>query len=133
MKANRFADFGKWLTTAGGIQPGKTYRFEALYRPENIAREDVSVAVILSWCKRRELQSADPKGLCWEVIAKDGWRTVGRSFEAPEGVRSVRVERDYEKVWGVPTTIDGRNVGCHVRKTCSRVSFRTWTRTVRNG
>jgi hypothetical protein len=50
MKANRSADFGKWLTTAGGIQPGKTYHFEALYRPENIAREDVSVAVILSWC-----------------------------------------------------------------------------------
>ena len=61
MKANRSADYGKWLTTAGGIQPGKTYHFEALYRPENIAREDVSCRCDSVLVQRRELQSADPK------------------------------------------------------------------------
>ena len=41
--------------------------------------------------------------------------------------------REHEKVWGAPAAIDGRKPVCQERKTCSSVSFRTWTRTVRNG
>jgi hypothetical protein len=92
LKARNFSSFGKWSTAVPGIDGGKTYRFEVMFRSEQVENLDTSVAAILSWFK-------DPEGR--QLIRKDyadgmsggaTWMKIFRTLEAPWDCRSLRVE-----------------------------------------
>lgn len=92
LKARNFSSFGKWSTAVLGVDGGKTYRFEVMFRPEQVENLETSVAAILSWFK-------DPEGR--QLIRKDyadgmsggvTWMKIFRTLEAPAECRSVRVE-----------------------------------------
>jgi len=93
MKGNRFPSYGKWMAVARGIQEGKSYKFEVGYRPDRVEKEEVSIAVILSWCNDDAGQKPIQRDYADGVRKSAGrWRRISRTLQAPEGSRSVRVE-----------------------------------------
>lgn len=91
LRATNFASYGKWMAAVPGIQGGRNYRFEVQYRPEKIADEGVSVAVVLSW------STAEGKQLQRDYVdrvtpAADGWRTASRTLRSPDAAHAVSVE-----------------------------------------
>ncbi len=91
LQSKRFPAYGKWITSATGIQAGKYYRFSVLYKTQKVSDESVSVAAILSWigAKSRALQrdfadSVEPQ--------PGGWVRLHRTLRAPEGSGSATIE-----------------------------------------
>jgi hypothetical protein len=76
MRARRFADYGKWIAVARGIEPGRYYRFETYYRPEGIAAEETSVAAVLSWCRDEDGKTAVQRDYAETAPAENGCRRV---------------------------------------------------------
>lgn len=92
MKATRFACYGKWTTVARNVRPEETYRFDVLYKPQDVEKEDVSVAAILSWCKDNHGETPIQRDYADRVSQADGWRRLSRTLQAPKDAQSVRVE-----------------------------------------
>ncbi len=92
MKSDRFSCYGKWITVVRSIQAGKSYKFQVLYRPEKVEKEDVSIAAILSWCKDDNGEKPIQRDYADRVSAVDGCRAIARILQAPEDARSVRIE-----------------------------------------
>lgn len=94
LEADQFASYGKWTALAQPITSGKYYRFQVEYKPRNIPNEDVSVAVILSWCKDADCKAAPvQRDYVDKVAGTDGeWRKLERTLAAPEGAVAARVE-----------------------------------------
>ena len=92
MRCPRFESYGKWIATVPAVQPGRAYQFDVLFRTENVANEDVSVAAILTW------HATSGKGLVQRDYADavsdagGGWKRAARLLRAPEGAGSVSVE-----------------------------------------
>jgi predicted amidohydrolase len=84
--------YGSWVAVVAGIAGGTTYEFEALYRPLNVPREDVSVAAIVSWCGGESGENAIQRDYADRAAARDGWTRVSRTLTAPKGARSARIE-----------------------------------------
>ena len=74
MRCPRFESYGKWIATVPAVQPGRAYQFDVLFRTENVANEDVSVAAILTW------HAASGKGLVQrdyaDAVSDAGDRTL---------------------------------------------------------
>lgn len=92
LAASRREAFGKWESVATGLQPGRTYQFEVWYRPEGIKQAQVSVPIILTWCKDDNGKSMVQRDFVDRVWSYGAWRRAARTLEAPAGVKSVRVE-----------------------------------------
>ncbi len=92
MKANRFACYGKWTTVVPDMRPGKSYKFRVFYEAEQVDKEDVSVAAIISWCKDDSGQKPLQRDYADEVSAVDEWRLIARTLQAPKEAQSVKVE-----------------------------------------
>ena len=92
MRAKGFACYGKWTTVVHNVQPGRSYRFEALYKAEKVQKEDVSIAAILSWCKDDSGQQPVQRDYADGVSAANGWRRITRTLLSPEGAQSVKIE-----------------------------------------
>jgi predicted amidohydrolase len=91
LRSSRFEQYGKWIAVAPAIEAGKHYRFDALFRPENITSEDVSVGAILTW------RQASGRAVQRDYVetagsTAGGWRQASRTVKAPEGAQSVAVE-----------------------------------------
>jgi predicted amidohydrolase len=77
---------------ARNVRPEETYRFDVLYKPENVEKEDVSIAAILSWCSddhgKKPVQRDYADG-----VPEDGeWRRINRTLQAPKDAHSVQIE-----------------------------------------
>src|SRR5947208_9769173 len=92
LESRRFADFGKWATVVPGIKAGAVYRFEVLYQPRQVQQEDVSVAVILSWCADDRGALPVQRDYVDQITQINGWRRASRTLKAPEKSRSLKVE-----------------------------------------
>jgi len=90
--APRFECYGKWIATVPGIHGGRAYRFDVLYRSENVTHDDTSVAAILTW------RVPPGQGLGQRDYADDlsgagsGWKRLSRLVVAPQGTASVDIE-----------------------------------------
>jgi predicted amidohydrolase len=92
MKGERFATFGKWITVVSGIRPGQYYRFEILRRAEQVAKEETSIAVLLSWCRDDRGQTAVQRDYVDRIEDAGEWRREFRTLRAPDNARSVSLE-----------------------------------------
>ncbi len=92
MKADRFACYGKWITVVRNVKPEKSYKFQVLYQPEKVHKEDVSIAAILSWCKDDSGEKPIQRDYADEVTRASGWRAIARILQAPKEAQSVRIE-----------------------------------------
>ena len=92
IRANKFGDYGKWISTVQGIRAGQTYRFGVSYRPANIASEDTSVAVILSWFRDADARALLQRDYANNTGRQGDWRKVERVLEAPAGAVALKVE-----------------------------------------
>ena len=92
LEARRFADFGKWVTVVPSIKAGAVYRFEVLYQPRQVQQEDVSVAVILSWCEDDRGALPVQRDYVDQITQVNGWQRAFRTLNAPEKSRSLKVE-----------------------------------------
>ncbi|MGE5647548.1 MAG: carbon-nitrogen hydrolase family protein [Acidobacteriota bacterium] len=92
LKARGKDSFGKWIGRLG-VQPGATYRFEALYRTDQVENEAMSVLAVLSWCKDLNARNPIQRDYVDRVSpAQGGWRKLERTLAAPAGAVSVVVE-----------------------------------------
>jgi len=93
LSCDRFEQYGAWITDVSNIEPGHFYRFEVMHQAKGVTSEDVSVAVILTWHRAGEPKSELQRDYV-EPIGSDaeGWRTDGRTLQAPEKAGSVSVE-----------------------------------------
>ena len=92
LRASRFPSFGKWITLVPAIDAGTTYLFEVLYQPKGVEHEDVSVAVILSWCQDENGATPVQRDYVDVTAAPGGWRRAARTLRAPARSRSLKVE-----------------------------------------
>lgn len=109
LRARNSASYGKWIAIVPEITGGKTYRFEALYRPTDVANEDVSIAAVISWCESGTGEKPwwpTSTGDCYGAefgapLQRDyaertgsagSWRRVSRTILAPKAARSATVE-----------------------------------------
>ena len=92
LAAIRPESFGKWQTLAGGVRPGRSYRFEVWYRPAGIRNEQVSVPIILTWCSDAAGSAMLQRDFVDRAWRYGPWRRAARTLEAPAGAQSVRVE-----------------------------------------
>jgi predicted amidohydrolase len=90
----RFEEYGAWTASVQPIRAGRYYRFQVLHRAQNVASEEVSVAVILAWWKNGEGKGEIQRDYVEPIGDADesGWRTSARTIRAPEGARGVSVE-----------------------------------------
>lgn len=92
LTARGYDSFGKWIGHMA-VQPGTTYRFEALYRAEQVEDETMSVLAILSWCKDSAGRNPIQRDYADRISSADGgWRKVERTLVAPAGSASVAIE-----------------------------------------
>ena len=86
------ATYGKWVCTCPGIEGGKTYRFQVLYRAQAVETEHVSIVPVLSW--RRNDGSDFPVARDYVSTApkRSGWSVAERTLVAPEDARFLDVE-----------------------------------------
>src|SRR5437667_1446705 len=92
LESRRFADFGKWATVVPSIKAGAVYRFEVLYQPRQVQRDDGSVAVILSWWADDRGALPVQRDYVDRITQVNGWRRASRTLKAPEKSRSLKVE-----------------------------------------
>lgn len=92
MKSDRFASYGKWITVVRKIKSEKSYTFQVLYRAEEVEKEDVSIAAILSWCKDDGGETPIQRDYADEISSAGAVRRLSRTLKAPEESRSVRIE-----------------------------------------
>jgi predicted amidohydrolase len=92
LRARGYHSFGKWTTRVASIEPGKTYRFEVLYRTEQVANDQMSVGAILSWCKDAACRESVQRDYADRVTSEGTWRRIERSFLAPPGSVALNIE-----------------------------------------
>lgn len=90
IRCPRFESYGKWTTSVPGIRSGRAYRFDVLYRSENVTHENVSVAAILTWQGAKGMLQRDYVDVVSD--AGGGWRRLERVLQAPDGAAQVGVE-----------------------------------------
>ena len=91
LRARRFASFGKWTARVPRVEPGRYYALEALYRPEGIRDEAVSVFPMVTW-NAEQGRPLQRDYLDRVAAAPDGWRRVSRTLKAPDRARSAVLE-----------------------------------------
>lgn len=84
------AAYGAWQARAEGIVGGRTYRFAARYRAENVARPLQCVSAYLDWRDERDRRAAPPDFIP-EAGGEDGGVRIEHVAPAPENARSVFV------------------------------------------
>jgi predicted amidohydrolase len=92
LHADRFECVGKWRTLVREIEPGKYYRFEVQHRTENVKTSATSVLVILSWFRTADGEDEVQRDYVLPVSTRGEWVASARTFRAPDGAKSVRVE-----------------------------------------
>ena len=106
IRASRFEMYGKWVAVAP-VEGGRYYRFEALHRARGVASEDVSVAVMLSWCRDEAGKTPVQRDYADRVAQDGGWRKTYRTLRAPDSARSVTVELILR--WTAGGSVEWRN------------------------
>ncbi|HWR51463.1 MAG TPA: carbon-nitrogen hydrolase family protein, partial [Bryobacteraceae bacterium] len=84
--------YGKWITTVTGISAGQHYSFEILRKANGIAKEEVSIGVILSWCEDDAGAVPIQRDYVDRIAEAGEWRREFRVLQAPQGARSTTVE-----------------------------------------
>lgn len=92
LRADRFEQYGRWVTVVRGIEPGKFYRFEALSQSREVEAESVSVSALLFWCRDEDGESEVQCDYVDHGEPAGDWRRHFRTFEAPVGARSVKIQ-----------------------------------------
>ncbi|HWR54147.1 MAG TPA: carbon-nitrogen hydrolase family protein [Bryobacteraceae bacterium] len=92
MRGENFGSYGKWITTVRNINPGQHYSFEILRKASGVQKEEVSVGVILSWCKDEEGATPIQRDYVDRIAEAGEWRREFRVLQAPQAARSVTVE-----------------------------------------
>lgn len=92
LRSTRFPSYGKWITVARKLQPGTSYRFDVLYRPERVEKEDVSIGAILSWCSDDNGKKPIQRDYADDISEDGEWRRLSRTLQAPKDALSVRIE-----------------------------------------
>jgi predicted amidohydrolase len=85
------AAVGAWRRVIEGVEPGKSYRFEALYRATGVKHPTESVSARLVWqdAKGQPLRAPD---FAWEAGKEGDWTRLLHTTVAPENARRVSVE-----------------------------------------
>ena len=91
VSSHDFASFGKWLASGIAVQPNHGYRFEVLFKPENVSDQTGSVGGMLSW------YDAAGKPLQRDYVdrispAPESWQRAARALRAPPQAATVTVE-----------------------------------------
>ncbi len=92
MSGETFGSYGKWITTVEGISAGQHYAFEILRRAKGVAKEEVSIGVILSWCKDDGGAVPVQRDYVDRIEEAGEWQREFRVLQAPQGAHSVTVE-----------------------------------------
>lgn len=85
--ARRVSDFGAWRTTVRNLQPGKIYRFDALFRTKGVENPRRSVIARLEWLDASGKPvrfSIRPPEYPIDGETKDGWTHMTSIVNAPE-------------------------------------------------
>jgi len=85
------AEYGGWAYVAGGIVPGRYYRFAARYRVRSVPDERRQVIARLDWLDAAGHRVGQPD-YAYETSADRDWTRVTLGVPAPEGAARVRME-----------------------------------------
>lgn len=92
LEAQRFEQYGQWVSLVSGIEPGGYYRFEAQYKSGGIEAERMSVFARLSWFSHADGTGELQRDYVDRGEAGEAWHRSFRTVRAPAGAKSVRVE-----------------------------------------
>jgi predicted amidohydrolase len=92
LTGDRFECYGQWVSIVDGIESGKFYRFEVLSRAKDVVSEDLSVMVLLTWCRQNKGEGELQRDYVDLKRQEGAWCQHYRTIEAPSGAKSVRVE-----------------------------------------
>jgi predicted amidohydrolase len=92
LQARRFPEYGKWTTFVSGIEPGNYYRFEVLFRAQNIVAPSTSVIVLASWYRDAAGSGEIQRDYIDREEEAGAWRRAFRTVQAPAGARAVKLE-----------------------------------------
>jgi predicted amidohydrolase len=82
---------GGWERIAGGVQPGKWYRFDALYQTANVPYEHLQVTARIEWLDAAGKRAGQPD-YAWETKPEGDWKRVSLLVPAPQGAASAKLE-----------------------------------------
>ncbi len=84
-------EFGAWRTKVSGLQGGRTYRFSAWYRAQNITNERRSVIARLEWLDEKG-NPVRPPDYALDLRREKGWTEVRYTTPVPENTRAVDIQ-----------------------------------------
>jgi len=84
--------YGGWVRTVEGVEPGTWYRLDALYRARGVVEERRTVVARLDWRTAEGGRAGQPEYAYLVEDAGDGWQHVWAVAPAPEGAAAVRLE-----------------------------------------
>ena len=100
LHARGFESYGFWSTRVNRIEPGKFYRFEALYQANSVHPDSDSVFAVLSWFAGSE----NPRELQRDYVDRQenagNWVRATRTIQAPAGATFVRIELGLRRTEG---------------------------------
>src|SRR5687768_9999632 len=85
------AAYGGWEYLAGGIKPGKWYRFVAYYRGEGLQDESLQVVSRLDWATSNGKRVGQPD-YAYRITRDNEWRRVTLDAPAPESAQAVKLQ-----------------------------------------
>ena len=77
------AEFGAWKIPAGGLEGGRTYRFNVWYRTKNVPHELQAISPRVEWFDAKG-KSLRPPEYGIAVAGENGWKRVEVITPSPE-------------------------------------------------
>ncbi|MFN7993104.1 MAG: carbon-nitrogen hydrolase family protein [Bryobacteraceae bacterium] len=85
------AEYGGWVYRAGGIEPGKWYRFTAYYRSAGLQDEALQVVTRLDWRTQDEKTAGRPD-YPYSATPEGEWTRLQLDAPAPEKAAAVKIQ-----------------------------------------